>query len=96
MLTGDPQEARENGVAPVDVVERAKLLAFLKAASEERQSKRPRVSGAAAFVLNDGLLSRPAEGALASCRPLNDRNSVLLSKTKARGCRPVAASFSPH
>jgi hypothetical protein len=84
LLTAARQEAREVGISTVDVVERAKLLAFLKTASEERQSKRPRTSGAAAFVLNDGLLSRPAEGTLASCRPLSDRNTVLLSKTKAR------------
>ena len=76
------QEAREKGVAAVDLTDRAKLLAFLKSEVEEREAKRPRVTAPTGYTLNDGLLDMPNGGLLLGCRTLSDRNSILLSKTK--------------
>ena len=79
-----------------DLTDRAKLLAFLKSGSEERQAKRPRVAESASFG-SDGLLDGPPGVVLHGCRSLSDRNSILLSKTKV-GAVPLclrAASQAP-
>lgn len=68
-----------------DLTDRAKLLAFLKSGSEERQAKRPRVAENASFG-SDGLLDGPPGVVLHGCRSLSDRNSILLSKTKVGRC----------
>jgi len=78
-------------VAPVDVLERTRLLAFLKS-GEKRQAKRPRLAPGVSAVVNDGLLDGSTEVLPGACRQLSDRNSVMLSKTKA--CRASCGTAS--
>ena len=81
------QEAREAGVAPVEIFDRQKLCDLFQdqGQPQQRAAKRVRVAGdAGPVVLSDGLLNMPRDMPLSSCRQLRDRNSVLVSRSKVR------------
>jgi hypothetical protein len=90
------QEARTAGVATVAITDRSRLLAFLAGDGEggAPHAKRARVAGAAApqpASCGDGLLPGSDDVSLGTCAQLHDRNSILLSKHKARAHRSGAA-----
>jgi hypothetical protein len=75
----------------VAITDRSRLLAFLAGGEADGgapHAKRPRLSGAAGAqqpaVRSDGLLPGPEDVSLGTCAQLHDRNSILLSKHKAR------------
>lgn len=79
------KEAREAAIATVDITDRAKLVALLKTEAEKRASKRLRGDKsfqAIPWVESDGLLPG-RDTNFDQCVALHDRNSILLSQTKA-------------
>lgn len=86
-LTTYVKEARAAGVATVDITDRAKLVALLKAEAEGRPSKRQRGDDD-----DDDQPAAPCTGLLPcadvafdACVQVHDRNSVLHSGTKVGG-----------
>jgi len=92
------QEARSAGVATVGIADRTRVLAYLATAETEGapNAKRPRHAAAAGAPHPvdrgfDDFLPVPEDLRLRDCAQLNDRNSILLSRTKVRSAtaRPL-------